>query len=132
MVVETAYGARTFEISDAEYDNLEFGSSYDDSFWLTTADGRFYRFNWTHVDYVQTLNGAPPSPSTYPVWRFTTEHVDVVVDDSTKDALVVALATDVNSLVEFNTVQGHDVKFMLANEYVITIEPASLTIPTPP
>jgi hypothetical protein len=133
LVVAGRFGYRGL-ISEAEYEEVDWGSSADDTVKFQIEGGHTIYLNYSTVG---SLNfGAPSAPSIgdHPVWRVNARGpfggADCFVDEENKDLIVAAL-DDPTGIATFTTVYGIEIRLMMANMARIEISEDSLTISPP-
>ena len=131
IIVDGAHNVR-FTVSDSEYAAIDWGVKGDDVVLINLEHGGFAALYWNTIGVVQAPGALPP-PGSYPGW-----HIDargpwgdisgLHINDATKDALVIALAV-ADTILEFTTLQGSDVKMPSASATYISFHPGDFVVP---
>jgi len=125
------FSDQEYEISPAEYAEIDWGSSADDFVKFNTVAGGFVVVNLRSVTVIQIVgHHAPSTPD--PVYDVDVAHRSGYrIDQATRDTVVATLneplAEDI--ILEFSSVDGDDIKIVTANVTDISIIDSSFPEP---
>ena len=122
-------------VSDVEYAGIDWGNTSEDCVRFTDVDGSFIVLNLSHVVCI-SVPGVQPPPGSYPGWHVYATGLGgsvegLHVNDATKADIVFAVSEpgSEDSVVEFVSLEGTEVRFLTANVGNIKLMPHDLVVP---
>jgi hypothetical protein len=118
-------------VSDADYVNVDWGNSADDVVVIPLENGGEALLNWLSIGAI-FIPGASPPPGTYPSWNLEVRGPyggvsGLNVNEATKDAMVAQMS-NADTILEFTTLQGTDVKLPTKNATAIIFDPGDFVV----
>ena len=116
-------------VSDAEYANIDWGSSRDDFVHFVTEGGGFVLVAWEHTANI-SADGADPGPGSFPGYMITGGGIGNHISEATKEALEAELSApgSQDKILSFVTTGGEEYHFAVANIQRLIMTPATFII----
>ena len=116
-------------VSDAVYNNIDWGNKRDDFVQIVTEDGGFVMVSWLNTLFV-SADGADPGPGSFPGYTITGGGIDNHISEATKDALEteMSLPGSQDKILSFVTTGGEEYHFSVANITELVMAPATVVI----